>query len=412
MIHSTKRRLIFGLAALLLLVSASFAAGEGKKPGPQTTVILLSMDGVRWDYPLRDHLSAFADMARTGVHADRLTPEFPSLTFPDHAALATGCFPGKNGIIANAFRDPATGRYFSRSKSASWLLEPPLWVLAERSGIETAVCAWPVSSGPWHSVRPEIYRSYRDDKGDFDTLRWIEELLRKPAAQRPGLIMAWTHGADHPGHEEGPDGPSVHAAMRRENRLLTRLLKAIRSRPSHQRVVLIVVSDHGMSPVAERLRVRDWVAKRHYFPFIATSGPICNIYVKGQKQRTAVGEELARLPAAVMAWPRGALPERFHYTGSGRVGDFVLLARPGATFASYYTKPGSPVVKGMHGYDPRLKDMGGIFYAVGPNIARGKRLKRASMVDVAPTICRLLHIPPPPDADGAALPVSTASKRP
>ena len=72
------------LAALLLALS--FAAPAAARP----VVILLSFDGVRYDYLDRDRLPAFERMAREGARAEALVPIFPSTTFPNHVALATG----------------------------------------------------------------------------------------------------------------------------------------------------------------------------------------------------------------------------------------------------------------------------------------------------------------------------------
>jgi predicted AlkP superfamily phosphohydrolase/phosphomutase len=51
---------------------------------------------------------------------------------------------------------------------------------------------------------------------------------------------------------------------------------------------------------------------------------------------------------------------------------------------------------GMHRFD-------GILIACGPNIQRGKRLPEAEIIDVAPTILKLFHVPVPGHMDGRVL---------
>jgi predicted AlkP superfamily pyrophosphatase or phosphodiesterase len=389
----------------LLLLSACLLLGcgapEASASGP--TVILWSMDGVRWDYPERYDLSAFQEMSTEGTRVEHLTPPFPSLTFPGHASLATGCLPWRHGIVANGFLDSGNGRRFSHEAEASWLQEPPLWVLAERAGLPTAVRAWPNSSGDWKGVRPRYHVPFAPGLPREEAVAWVLDLLSKREPDRPRLILLSTPGADHAGHAEGPDGGAVRRAMVREDNALDTLRSGIRRLRVEGGVVLLVVSDHGMAEARERIDVAGAIPKKGFFPYIAPSGPICNVYVKGEAQEREIALALERLPAKVDAYSRETIPEGLRYADNGRIGDFVLLAPPGSYFAGYGSDGGEAPARGMHGYDPDVPEMAGIFYAVGPGIGSGRLLPKAAAVDVAPTVCRILGIPPPPNTDGEAI---------
>ncbi len=389
------------VSCALVILTGLLVLGATKAPvKPPRTVILLSMDGVRWDYPIRDRLPDFEAMAADGVRAGRMTPPFPSLTFVSHSTIATGCYPDKHGIVANSFFDRAKNRRFSEARAASWLKEPPLWALAARAGLKTAVAAWPLSEGAWRGLEPAYYRPYAEGLSDSETVTWILHLLARPAVQRPRLIMAWTHGADRPGHAEGPDGPAVHRAMRRADALLARLRNGIKALGPGADVDLIVLSDHGMAAVDRTVNVAKCVPKKGFFPYIATSGPLCNIYVRGDGQRRAVARGLASVPKDVKVYTKRDFPKGLHYADSRRTGDFILVAEEGATFSSFFQQRARKAPAGMHGYDPDLPDMGGIFYAEGPDMPRGATLRAMRAVDVAPSVCVLLGIAPPSDMDG------------
>jgi len=397
------RGLLAALGVLALLL-AGWVAVRAAAPPPRPTVVLISMDGVRWDYPEKDHLRAFAAMAKEGARAARLIPPFPSLTFASHSTLATGCQPGRHGIIANSFLDPETGRRFTDSDEAGWLLAPPLWVLAEEAGLRAAVSGWPLSKGPWHGVQASFYRPFEGGSSDAETAAWILGLLRRPEAQRPHLIMAWTHGADGAGHAQGPDGPAVREAMRRADALLAQLRAGIRALGPAVPVDLVLVSDHGMAAVSRVIDVVKAIPKRGFYPYIATSGPVCNVYVKTEAQRRQVAAGLSRLPGDVRIYTRSTLPSRWEYAESGREGDFILVAPPGAYFSSFNRKGEKSLPRGMHGWPPsEVSQMDGIFYAEGPGIPAGKLLGDVHATDVAPTVCALLGIAPPPRAEGSAL---------
>jgi predicted AlkP superfamily phosphohydrolase/phosphomutase len=55
------------------------------------------------------------------------------------------------------------------------------------------------------------------------------------------------------------------------------------------------------------------------------------------------------------------------------------------------------------GFDATLPDMHGIFIAAGDNLAQGKTISAAHIIDVAPTIARLLHFEPAPTVSGHAI---------
>ena len=93
-----KRCLVFAIVCLLS-VGLVVASETTRKP----TVILLSWDGLRHDFPDRGTFPGLKRMEQAGVRAGRLTPVFPSNTFPAHVSLATGTYPDRHGIVDNHF---------------------------------------------------------------------------------------------------------------------------------------------------------------------------------------------------------------------------------------------------------------------------------------------------------------------
>ena len=105
---------------LALLIAPLFFVGCSKKLQPiqggslsnsadaqqAPYVILISLDGFRWDYVERfrpPHLSKFI---AEGVQAESLIPCFPSKTFPNHYTIATGMYPENHGLVDNSFYHP------------------------------------------------------------------------------------------------------------------------------------------------------------------------------------------------------------------------------------------------------------------------------------------------------------------
>src|SRR5262245_25705822 len=126
------------------------------------TAILLSLDGVAADYLENEKYETFDQFKKDGVFG-RLLPPFPSLTFPSHISIATGCTPGEHGIVANRFIDKKRGE-FKYSGDPEWMECEPIWVSVERQNRKSAIVQWPVSYGKWHGISASRFSSEYDPK--------------------------------------------------------------------------------------------------------------------------------------------------------------------------------------------------------------------------------------------------------
>jgi predicted AlkP superfamily pyrophosphatase or phosphodiesterase len=89
--------------------------------------------------------------------------------------------------------------------------------------------------------------------------------------------------------------------------------------------------------------------------------------------------------------------------------DFHLDPMPGYEIAPSWgnsdviVASNGPTGNGEHGPAPWRRRLHGIFYAAGPRVRPGTRLPPVRAIDVAPTVARLLGIPPPTQSTGVAL---------
>src|SRR5579871_4863188 len=108
----------FFLAVCLSLVTVSLAPASAQslsaglpvihtEHGPNSAaaqkahyVVLVSLDGFRWDYAKKYGAEHMLAVGAEGVWApDGMIPSYPSLTFPNHYAIATGLYPEHNGLV-------------------------------------------------------------------------------------------------------------------------------------------------------------------------------------------------------------------------------------------------------------------------------------------------------------------------
>jgi predicted AlkP superfamily pyrophosphatase or phosphodiesterase len=379
-----------GLACLAVLATLlAAAAPAGSEPRP--TVILISLDGTRPADVEDPAFSGFAELRRRGARASRLVPVFPSNTFPGHVTLVTGVVPDVHGIVNNTFVDPERGR-FDKDDDPSWLLAEPIWSIAAGHGVVSASFHWVGSEGPWRNGRgPRDWKRF--DEGVSAKAK-IEQILAWLAAPepRPHLVTAWLRGADKPAHLKGVGGPAVRRALEPQDKALGRLVAELDARGAFAHTTLIVVSDHGMAPVARRIDLAAALRAAGVKGEVLGAGGMATIRIeKGHLERAvSVAQELG-----LSAWPRTDTPPELR-ARHPRFGDVVVVAPVGVAIQSGRGAP----LRGSHGYPPQDPSMGALFLAVGRGAPAGAELGELRSLDVAPTVLALLGLPVPDTMEG------------
>jgi len=151
------------VCALSLLLPRPLSAASPIPPH-ERVVVLVSLDGFRWDYMQKYKPPRLSKLAMEGVQSKRLVPAFPSLTFPNHYTIVTGLRPEHHGIIGNNFYDPKFktnyNAFNSGSSESRWWGGEPIWATAIKQG-RTANCMfWPGSQAEIGGVRPTEWRPF------------------------------------------------------------------------------------------------------------------------------------------------------------------------------------------------------------------------------------------------------------
>lgn len=101
--------IVFAAFLYTLPVTAQRPIGDLKP-----TVILISLDGFRYDYLDKYTPPMLNALAKKGVRAKWMIPSFPTKTFPNHYTIVTGLYPQNHGIVENNVYD--FGEVFTMSK--------------------------------------------------------------------------------------------------------------------------------------------------------------------------------------------------------------------------------------------------------------------------------------------------------
>jgi alkaline phosphatase D len=415
------------LPALLLLISAPLAlVGQKSAFNPalplihvnngansawaqsQHYVVLVSLDGFRWDYARRDNAAHLLALGHDGVWApDGIFPSYPSLTFPNHYTLVTGLYPEHHGLVANNFFDPARNARYSMSDpeavtDGSWYGGVPLWSLAESQGMRSAVLLWPGSEAVIAGFRPSYYATYdgKTERTPASQQARIDDtvaLLRLPAADRPHFIAIYFSEPDHEGHEFGPDAAETRAAVRKMDAIVGKLRAALDA--TGLPIDLVIVSDHGMVKSEG-----DWIDLSEFADLKNFDAVGDLLYGKTEEDRARVYNQLKKASSQFVVYRRKDVPASLHYNENPREGDPVVIATgPYAIRANapLTTQSSHPPTTGMHGFDPHLlPQMKASFFAAGPGILPGKTVAPFDNVNIYPWVAHLLGLNPP-KSDGS-----------
>ncbi|HEX6941126.1 MAG TPA: ectonucleotide pyrophosphatase/phosphodiesterase [Longimicrobiales bacterium] len=411
--HLSRARRAVGpivLAALVAGPSSVLAqGGSGGRNAPEHLdapyVVVVSFDGFRHDYLDWFETPNFGRVARRGVRADALIPIFPSKTFPNHYAIATGMYAESHGLVDNDFWDPeleARYRLGDREtvEDGRWYGGEPIWVTAERQGMVTAAFFFVGSEAAIGGVRPSEYRVYDGSVPNEARVDQVLDWLRRPAPERPHLVLLYFSDVDGAGHRHGPDSPQVEQAVAEVDRALGRLLDGIDALEIADEVYVVLVSDHGMQAVStERVEYLEDLVDLGGVRILG-GGPYLTLWIDGAPERVReIEAALNRGLRHARAYRREAMPGRWRYAGSPRVGDMIVLAEPGWQVLG--SRERTAHGGGAHGYDPAVcPAMQGIFLAAGPAIRPGLRIPAFENVHIYPLLTHLLGLRPNPEIDG------------
>jgi predicted AlkP superfamily pyrophosphatase or phosphodiesterase len=374
----------------------------------QHYLVLVSLDGFRWDYARRDGAKNLLALGKAGVSApEGMMPSYPSLTFPNHYTIATGLYPEHTGIVANNFFDPARqARYSAADRQAvadgSWYGGVPLWSLAESQGMRTACLLWVGCEAKIAGFRPSYYASYdpQNEPTPESQQARVDDaavLLRLPPADRPHFIAIYFSKPDHEGHQFGPDAPETRAAELKMDALIGKLRAALKA--TGLPVDLVVVSDHGMVKSQG-----GWINLDQFADLTGFDTVDSLLYGNSEQDRARVYSQLKKASSQFFVYRLKDVPADLNFNLNLREGDPVVIATGPFAIRAHAPPAGQtdrPPTAGMHGFDPRkIPEMKAIFFAAGPDLVPGKTVAPFDNVNLYPWMAHLLGLNAP-QSDGS-----------
>jgi predicted AlkP superfamily pyrophosphatase or phosphodiesterase len=449
-------------AASYLFAARIVQSEQSSSSNPVQHVIVISIDGMKPEsYTEPDahglKVPTLREIVRNGASSDGVQPVMPTVTYPSHTTMVTGVNPGTHGIVANPAWDPFGQNYNGYRWYEEDIRVPTLWQLAHQKGLRTALIHWPVTVGAQADINvPEYWRANIPE--DLKLLRALstrgilDEVSKEypdfaagimPPSQtdaaftdiacyaikklQPNLMLLHLAVVDRQEHQHGPFNPEANAATETADAQVARVIAEAKKDGIWDSTVLVVLSDHGFVSISqavrpgvllrdhglitlnEKDRVTAWKAS------LITDGGSAYIYVNDHSDdatRRALIDIFKPLAGAQGSGIRRVAGHEEIVAMGGDPDAFLALeAVEGTVITGEYTGKFTEPSKlgGTHGYFPDRPEMRSSLILYGPSIGTGK-IQNARMIDIGPTIARLLGLDLS-SAQGSALSVPSSSQK-
>lgn len=248
---------------------------KGERNALKKKLLMISLDAmVGEDLEIMKSLPGFGEILAKASVVKNVITTYPSLTHPVHVSIATGCYPGRHGVLSNdEFRPGAP--------FAPWLEDyrlvkvPMLPQVLKDNGYTVASVCWPLTIGmpiDWVLGRAWIHEKRWDERetmrrnstpGLFDEVAeavapcWgrehyeesdmfcslaCEYLLRN---HRPDATFVHFVLMDHIRHAYGVFSDQLRPAYEFLDRGIVKMLEAMKAAGTWDDTVVCLTSDHG-----------------------------------------------------------------------------------------------------------------------------------------------------------------------
>ncbi|XP_056295868.1 glycerophosphocholine cholinephosphodiesterase ENPP6 isoform X1 [Pseudoliparis swirei] len=395
------------LLPLLLLLGA----GQQCLAGHQLLVFLI--DGFRYDY--MDDLQALPGLRQlvdNGVKVDYMTPDFPSLSYPNYYSLMTGRHCDIHQMTGNYMWDETSNKEFliggneDSRLSFWWEGSEPLWVTMQKLGKKVFMYYWPGCEVEILSTRATFCEEYYDYPSAQNFIDSIGNAMNVLSSGEADMAAIYHEKIDVEGHHFGPKSPEVRAAVQELDKALQLLNSIIKEKGMMDKLNIMLFSDHGMTELQwmDKVIELDKHINMSDIAKMMDRGPVVSLWPKDNKYQ-AVYAMLTQIPN-MNAYAKQEIPERFNLRSGKFVSPLTLVADPGwfiienkAKLPYWKNDSGTPSAwqAGWHGYDNEFLDMRGFFVATGPDFKQNFKAAPIRSVDIYNLMCSTLGVKPLPN---------------
>jgi predicted AlkP superfamily pyrophosphatase or phosphodiesterase len=397
-------------ARLAVQQSSSKQEGEAKKPPISSHVILIVIDGLRSDFVTgaesqRLNIPTIQSLRSRGSYAVGIESVFPTQTVPAHASIITGSPPADHGVTSNySFDQESASISIEPRKSAREIKIETIFDLAQRANLVTAAIGFPLTAGAGISFnQPDV-------ADDFAKASAAAEIIEKNC---PNLLIVNFTSFNEAQLRYGELSAESLKAMGMIDALVKKIIDAAEKFRMAEDATFILVSDSGASKVEKQFNPNVLLAKKGWLASdgqgrvlswraVAQSfGGSAAIFVKDPKDEEFIHEvenfftQQAEKPDS----PIWRIIKRSEATKLGADPNVALYLDAAPLYAITAKMTGSSITnlskgadRATQGYAPSRVEMRALFVIAGKGIKSGAQTPYARLIDIAPTMARLLGL--------------------
>ena len=425
----------------------------------QSRVVVFSCDAMVWEdmeYLLQK--PKFKELFDKGSAVRRVRTIYPSVTYPCHTSMSTGCYPDRHGVTNNNEFHPGMLKGVPWNWFAKSIQCPDIFTAAKKGGLTTASLFWPVTGAhPYIDYNlAEYWPQGEDDTKEACFLRagtspelW-NTVIKKHAEKvvirthpdtdqmlidcacdilklyKPHLLMLHTGDVDSYRHKNGLFNAQVTRGVDDTERWFYDLIQATKEAGTFEETNFFLVSDHGQVEKVRSIKpnvvfadhglittdaegnLTDWQAYCHSTGFSAQ----IRLKKPEDKELWQKTYDLLRfmcdegIYGISRVWTAEEAREQERLAGEF---SFVIESDGFSSFSEDWRRPmvgemdlnDYRLGKATHGHYPD-KGPQPVFFGFGPDIRSGVVLERRPIVDEAPTYAKILGVEMP-DVDGTPI---------
>jgi predicted AlkP superfamily pyrophosphatase or phosphodiesterase len=387
--------------------------GETRKPPISSHVILMAIDGLRSDFVTgveskRLNIPTIQALRSRGSYAVGIESVFPTQTSSAYASMITGSPPADHGVTSDysfdAFDQDGVSAPIETPKSAGEIKMETVFDLARRANLVTAAVGFPVATGA-----PIIFNQ-PDAAADFLKASAAAEIIERHC---PNLLMVNFTSFDEAQRRHGLLSAESIKAMEAIDGFVKKIIDAAETFRMADETTFILVSDSGSSKVEKEFNPNVLLAKKGWLTSdgkgrvtswraVAQSfGGSAAVFVKDPKDEGFIHEvetfftQQAEKPDS----PIWRIITRREATKLGADSRAALYLDAAPLYAITARSTGSSITnlsrgadRSIRGYAPSRVEMRALFVIAGKGIKSGEQTPYARLIDVAPTVARLLGL--------------------
>lgn len=410
--------------------------------GKSKHLVVISYDAFSEDnWEKASRLPNLSKLIKNGAYSTNLKSVYPTLTYVVHTTIVTGVYPDKHGIYHNNPFQP-----FINDKEQNWfwfkkdIKMPAIYDALKDQRMKSAGILWPVTGkasinfnipeiraiknenqtikilkngSPFFSIRMEkkfgrfrrgIEQPYLDD---FTTMCAVDTIRRK----KPNLLLLHLIDLDDAKHEYGTDSIEIEKVLIRMDKRLGDIMEAVEEAGIMEDTTFLVVGDHGQINVRYKVKLNQLLKEKgliyeengdmKWRAYVQNAGGAAYLHLK-ENDNEAERLALAILKKAIIddcygierLYTRKEL-DNYHVASSV---PYMLEAKTGYCFEDSLEGPvvtdleEQSVKHATHGYSPDKPGYKCIFVVSGASIKNEFQLGEIQMVDIAPTMAKILGI--------------------